>query len=139
MGLPRFYVLTFYFKLLNPLGGFNPAGNIYISMAYKKFREDAKPTHRRFSGGLLEKRNLPTVEGYGASMVWFGIVTVVGAEVGLLTPPLGLSCFAIKSTLDDALVSLSDIFYGAAPFALTMLLVLMLLIAYPQLSLVLVH
>ena len=82
---------------------------------------------------------LPTVEGYGASMVWFGIVTVVGAEVGLLTPPLGLSCFAIKSTLDDALVSLSDIFYGAAPFALTMLLVLVLLIAYPQLSLVLVH
>ena len=82
---------------------------------------------------------LPTVEGYGASMVWFGIVTVVGAEVGLLTPPLGLSCFAIKSTLDDALVSLSDIFYGAAPFAITMLLVLVLLIAYPQLSLVLVH
>ena len=82
---------------------------------------------------------LPTVEGYGASMVWFGIVTVVGAEVGLLTPPLGLSCFAIKSTLDDALVSLSDIFYGAAPFAVTMLLVLVLLIAYPQLSLVLVH
>ena len=82
---------------------------------------------------------LPTVEGYGASMVWFGIVTVVGAEVGLLTPPLGLSCFAIKSTLDDALVSLSDIFYGAAPFAMTMLLVLVLLIAYPQLSLVLVH
>ena len=82
---------------------------------------------------------LPTVEGYGASMVWFGIVTVVGAEVGLLTPPLGLSCFAIKSTLDDALVSLSDIFYGAAPFALTMLFVLVLLIAYPQLSLILVH
>ena len=82
---------------------------------------------------------IPTVEGYGASMVWFGIVTVVGAEVGLLTPPLGLSCFAIKSTLDDALVSLSDIFYGAAPFAITMLLVLVLLIAYPQLSLVLVH
>ena len=82
---------------------------------------------------------LPTVEGYGASMVWFGIVTVVGAEVGLLTPPLGLSCFAIKSTLDDVLVSLSDIFYGAAPFAVTMLLVLVLLIAYPQLSLVPVH
>ncbi len=82
---------------------------------------------------------LPTVEGYGASMIWFGIVTVVGAEVGLLTPPLGLSCFAIKSTLDDALVSLSDIFYGAAPFAMTMLLVLVVLIAYPQLSLVLVH
>ncbi len=81
---------------------------------------------------------LPIVEELGMHLVWFGIVTVVGAEIGLLTPPLGISCFAIKSTLSDPTISLADIFIGAFPFAVTMLLVLILLIAYPALSLALI-
>jgi len=75
------------------------------------------------------------LDSYGIDLVWFGIVTVVGAEIGLLTPPLGISCFVIKSTIDDPSVSLADIFIGALPFAVTMLLVLIVLIAYPVLSL----
>lgn len=81
---------------------------------------------------------LPAVEGFGGNLVWFGIVTVIGAEIGLLTPPLGLSCFAIKSTINDPDISLFDIFYGAFPFAVVMLLVLALIIAFPALSLALV-
>lgn len=80
---------------------------------------------------------LTTVEAFGLDLIWFGIVTVIGAEIGLLTPPLGISCFVIKSTLNDPNISLADIFLGALPFAFIMLLVLILLIAYPQLSLVL--
>lgn len=80
---------------------------------------------------------LPMAEELGMHLVWFGIITVVGAEIGLLTPPLGISCFAIKSTLSDPSISLADIFIGAFPFAVTMLLVLILLIAYPVLSLAL--
>ncbi len=78
---------------------------------------------------------LPAVEAFGGDLVWFGIVTVVGAEIGLLTPPLGLSCFAIKSTINNDSITLYDIFAGSFPFAVTMLIVLMLLIAYPSLSL----
>jgi C4-dicarboxylate transporter, DctM subunit len=77
---------------------------------------------------------LPLIEPMGLSLVWFGIVTVVGAEIGLLTPPLGISCFVIKSTLNDPGISLKDVFLGALPFALVMLCVLTLLIRYPQLS-----
>lgn len=77
---------------------------------------------------------LPLIEPMGLSLVWFGIVTVVGAEIGLLTPPLGISCFVIKSTLNDPRISLKDVFLGALPFALVMLCVLTLLIRYPQLS-----
>lgn len=80
---------------------------------------------------------LPIVEELGLDLVWFGIVTVVGAEIGLLTPPLGISCFAIKGTINDPSISLADIFIGAFPFALTMLLVLIPLIMFPQLSLML--
>jgi tripartite ATP-independent transporter DctM subunit len=81
---------------------------------------------------------LPAIEGMGRDLVWFGIVTVIGAEIGLLTPPLGLSCYAIKSTIDDPDISLYDIFYGAFPFAVMMLLVLVLIIAFPAISLILV-
>ncbi len=81
---------------------------------------------------------LPVIAPYDVNLVWFGIITIVGAEIGLLTPPLGISCYVIKSTLDDDRISLYDIFAGAFPFAFIMLLVLILLIAFPGLSLVLV-
>ncbi len=77
---------------------------------------------------------LVVLDSFGVDLVWFGIVTVVGAEIGLLTPPLGISCFVIKSTINDPTVSLFDIFSGAFPFAVTMLLVLIILIAFPGLS-----
>jgi len=81
---------------------------------------------------------LPIMAPYNVDLVWFGIITIVGAEIGLLTPPLGISCYVIKSTLADDRISLYDIFAGAFPFAVIMLLVLILLIAFPALSLVLV-
>ncbi len=80
---------------------------------------------------------LGLIETMGMSLVWFGIVAVVAAEIGLLTPPLGLSCFVIKATLDDDRIKLKDVFLGALPFAFVMLLVLILLITFPSLSLAL--
>ncbi|NNE78768.1 MAG: TRAP transporter large permease subunit [Silicimonas sp.] len=77
---------------------------------------------------------LPLIDNMGLSLVWFGIVAVVAAEIGLLTPPLGLSCFVIKATLDDDRIKLKDVFLGAFPFAFVMLLVLILLIRFPALS-----
>ena len=81
---------------------------------------------------------LPGIEPFGASLVWFGIVTVIGAEIGLLTPPFGISCFVIKATLNDQSIALRDIFLGALPFSALMLAVLGVLIAYPRLSLLFV-
>jgi tripartite ATP-independent transporter DctM subunit len=80
---------------------------------------------------------LHAIENLGLSLVWFGVVTVIGAEIGLLTPPFGLSCFVIKSAINRSDISLNDIFYGAFPFAAVMLLVLILLIAFPQITLLL--
>ncbi|WP_299723489.1 TRAP transporter large permease [uncultured Tateyamaria sp.] len=80
---------------------------------------------------------LPLVEALDMSLIWFGIITVVGAEIGLLTPPLGISCFVIKSTLNDDRISLKDVFMGALPFAFVMLIILFILIEFPILSLAL--
>lgn len=77
---------------------------------------------------------LPVAMGLEVDLIWFGIVTVIAVEIGLLTPPLGLSVYVIKGTLDDPSISLNDIFAGAFPFAVIMLLVLILVIAVPGLS-----
>ena len=74
------------------------------------------------------------IESQGLSLIWFGIVTVIGAEIGLLTPPLGISCFVIKSTLNDPNISLKDVFLGSLPFAVLMLMVLIVIIQFPILS-----
>ncbi|MEL6683621.1 MAG: TRAP transporter large permease, partial [Pseudomonadota bacterium] len=81
---------------------------------------------------------LPLAEALDMSLICFGIITVVGAEIGLLTPPLGISCFVIKSTIDDDRISLKDVFMGALPFAFVMLIVLFILIEFPILSLALI-
>ena len=59
---------------------------------------------------------------------------MVAIEIGLLTPPFGISVYVIKSALNDDSISLGDIFLGAAPFALMMLLCLALIIAFPVIA-----
>ncbi|MDX1563261.1 MAG: TRAP transporter large permease subunit, partial [Gammaproteobacteria bacterium] len=77
---------------------------------------------------------LPVVGALGGDLIWFGIVTVMGVEIGLLTPPLGLSVYVIKSSLDDTSISLGTIFAGAFPFVLITTAVTILVMAYPQLT-----
>ena len=76
----------------------------------------------------------PILVSLNIDLIWFGIVTVIAVEVGLLTPPLGISVFVIKSSLDDKSISLGDIFLGAAPFAAMMVVVLFLVITFPILT-----
>ena len=79
----------------------------------------------------------PILVSLNIDLIWFGIVTVIAVEVGLLTPPLGISIFVIKSSLDNDKISLGDIFAGAAPFALMMVAVLLLVITFPILTTIL--
>jgi tripartite ATP-independent transporter DctM subunit len=76
----------------------------------------------------------PILVSLNIDLIWFGIVTVIAVEVGLLTPPLGISVFVIKSSLDNKNISLGDIFLGAAPFAVMMVLVLFLVVTFPILT-----
>jgi tripartite ATP-independent transporter DctM subunit len=77
---------------------------------------------------------LPVVHPLGVDLVWFGILTIIAVEVGLLTPPLGVACFVIKANLDDDRITLGDVFAGAAPFALIMLGLVGLILALPWLA-----
>ena len=81
----------------------------------------------------------PIMHALGVNFVWFGLVTVIAIEVGLITPPLGIAAFVVKSTLDDQSITLNDVFAGSFPYVLIMILVLILVVIFPQISLVLVR
>jgi C4-dicarboxylate transporter DctM subunit len=82
---------------------------------------------------------MPVMLAANIDLVWFGIITIIAVEIGLLTPPLGIAVFVIKTNLSDTRITLNDIFIGAAPFTLTMLMALALVTMFPQLALFLVR
>ena len=80
----------------------------------------------------------PVMQELNVNFVWFGLVTVIAIEVGLITPPLGIAAFVVKSTLDDQRIGLNTVFAGALPYVLIMIIVLILVVLFPQISLILV-
>ncbi len=71
-----------------------------------------------------------------AAVIWFGVIVVVVTEISLITPPVGLNVFVLRSVLPD--VPLSTIFRGVVPFWIADIARLSLLLALPILSLWLV-
>ena len=68
--------------------------------------------------------------------------TMIAAEIGLITPPLGMSPFVVNASIDrqglGAGITLNDVYAGALPFAVAALVVVLLIVAFPQLALWLV-
>lgn len=79
---------------------------------------------------------LPIITELGGDLIWFGIVTVIAVEIGLLTPPFGLTVYVVKATIADRNTTLGDIFAGTFPFIIMMTIVTLLLTFFPGLSLV---
>jgi len=75
---------------------------------------------------------LPVADAAGLDLIWFGVITVIAVEIGLLTPPFGLSVYTIKSAMDDPDLKVGEIFRGAAPFILAMLVTLAIIIFLPS-------
>ena len=75
----------------------------------------------------------PLVVGLGFDPVWFGILIVVVVQIGLISPPVGMNMFVVKSMLSG--VSTATGFRGVAPFALANVLLLAILVAFPDISL----
>jgi C4-dicarboxylate transporter DctM subunit len=75
----------------------------------------------------------PVITHLGFDPIWFGIVIVMTVELGLITPPVGMNVFVIKSVVDK--VSFSTIFRGVAPFVLTDVIRLGIIIAFPMIAL----
>ncbi|MBU2646450.1 TRAP transporter large permease [bacterium] len=75
----------------------------------------------------------PIIQAMGFDMIWFGIVCVVAVEMGLITPPFGMVVFAMKAALGEE-AKVEDIFIGAFPFFIMMIITLAILVYFPSLS-----
>jgi tripartite ATP-independent transporter DctM subunit len=75
----------------------------------------------------------PIVTSLGFDPIWFGVLIVMVVQIGLISPPVGMNLFVLNSLLPG--VGLATIFRGCWPFVLVMVIVLGVLIAFPQLSL----
>jgi len=75
----------------------------------------------------------PLVGDLGFDLIWFGIVVVVVTEISLITPPVGLNVFVLKSVLPD--VSTGQIFRGVTPFWLADIIRLALIVLIPMIAL----
>ena len=77
----------------------------------------------------------PLVVGLGFDPVWFGIIIVVVVQIGLISPPVGMNMFVVKSMLPG--VSTATIFRGVIPFVVATVVLLAILVAFPEISLIL--
>ncbi|HVV94018.1 MAG TPA: TRAP transporter permease [Hyphomicrobiales bacterium] len=75
----------------------------------------------------------PVILSLGFDPIWFGIIIVMTVELGLIHPPVGMNVFVIKSVIQD--VKFSTVFLGVAPFIVTDIIRLVILISFPILAL----
>ena len=77
---------------------------------------------------------VPIALASGFDPIAFAIYGIIVIEAGLLTPPMGLLIFTVKSSVTDPSVTLGDIFRGAVPFWILMLAVAALVLWWPRLA-----
>lgn len=80
----------------------------------------------------------PILTGFGMDPVWVGLLIIVAVEIGLITPPFGLSVYSVQASVGDA-ITIEEVFSGSMPFLMVMVLFLLLLILVPDLTLWLVR
>ncbi len=76
---------------------------------------------------------LPLVTHFGYDPVWFGIIVVIVAEVGLIHPPVGLNLFVIQAHAPD--IKITSIYRGIVPFLFAPLILIVLMFWFPQIAL----
>lgn len=77
----------------------------------------------------------PLLTAMHVDMIWFGVLVILAVEIGLLTPPFGIAVFVVKAALGPTSdITLWQIFKGAAPFALAMFGLLMLVFFIPSIA-----
>lgn len=72
---------------------------------------------------------LPVVLNLGFDSIWFGIILVLLNEIGMITPPMAVNIFVIRSISGE---SIEDVYKGSMPFFFVMLVVLLILTVFPS-------
>lgn len=75
----------------------------------------------------------PVIVALNFNPIWFGVVAVLMMEAGLITPPVGLNVYTLAGIVKD--VPMAEIFKGATPFLISIIIVVILLVIFPRIAL----
>jgi C4-dicarboxylate transporter DctM subunit len=75
----------------------------------------------------------PVVTRLGFDPIWFGVITVLVVELGMISPPVGMTMFIVKGIAKD--IPIETIFKGVLPFTTVVVLLMLLLLAFPDIAL----
>jgi tripartite ATP-independent transporter DctM subunit len=75
---------------------------------------------------------LPLIKSLGFDPIWFGVIKIVTAEVGMITPPIGLNCFIVARYANRPV---AEVFHGVMPHFIAHLFAIAILVAFPVLVL----
>lgn len=83
---------------------------------------------------------LPLITNLGFDLIWFGVIFTVICEMALITPPIGLNVFIVGGMVKSRVtttkeIQFSTIFRGVVPFIIAMLICVIILLVFPQISL----
>lgn len=76
----------------------------------------------------------PAVIKLGFNPIWFGVIVVLVTQIGVITPPVGINAYVIKSIFPE--ISMETIFKGITPFLIALILGVLLLMLFPQITLI---
>jgi tripartite ATP-independent transporter DctM subunit len=80
---------------------------------------------------------LGVIKALGIDLYWFGVLVIIQMELSNISPPVGMNLFVVASMVKERNISMGTVFWGVWPFCLTMLLFTAMIIAFPQISLLL--
>ena len=75
----------------------------------------------------------PVMAALGFDLVWFGILLTILLELALITPPVGVNLYVVQSVREKG--PMSDVIIGSVPFVIAMLVMIVLLIIFPDIAL----
>jgi tripartite ATP-independent transporter DctM subunit len=76
---------------------------------------------------------IPIVKALGYDLIWFGVIMVILLEMGLISPPVGMNVFVVKGLVPDT--SMGAIFRAITPFWVAMIVCVALIVAFPDIAL----
>jgi len=74
----------------------------------------------------------PILTAFGIDLIWFGVIIVLVAEMGVITPPVGVNVFVIKGIAPD--IPMETIFKGIFPFLGALIICTIILMIFPQIA-----
>ena len=74
----------------------------------------------------------PVVTSLGYDPIWFGVVVVIVVQIGLISPPVGMNIFVVRSLLSN--LSIGTVFRGVTPFTVALAVLLAIIVAFPGLA-----